>query len=141
MAAPQRRRRADYYPEPRPRRTPVRRTPVRQPSKSEARRRRAFLALVVVPVLLMMGSVYTHAAAANLGAQVATLEERGAQAASARDALEIRLAELSAPDRVRTLAAKELGMREPGGEVLKVYGGNGEDKNGGPDRAEKEISR
>ena len=137
MAAPQRRRREDYYPEPRPQRTPVRRLPARRSPKSEARQRRAFLALVVVPVLLMLGSVYTHAVAANLGQQVTALEDRQDQAEVERENLEVRLAELSAPGRIRTLATEERGMRDPGGAALKVYGNNGEDSNSGPGKSER----
>ena len=140
MAAPQRRRREDYYPEPRPRQAPVRRAPGRRSPKSEARRRRAFLTLVVVPVLLMLGSVYTHATAATLGQRVTALEERRDRAAFEQESLEVRLAELSAPGRVRSLA-EERGMRDPGGGALKVYGNNGEDNQSEAGRAGKEISR
>ena len=94
--------------------------------------------LVVVPVLLMLGSVYTHATAANLGQQVTTLEERRDRAEVERENLEVRLAELSAPGRIRTLATEERGMRDPGGAALKVYGSNnGEDSKSGPGRVER----
>ena len=83
--------------------------------------------LVVVPVLLMLGSVYLHTGAAGLEGRVAQLERDldGARAEGQR--LEVRVAELSGAERIRPLAAEKLGMRAPGSEDLQVYGRDGED--------------
>ncbi|MBA2442987.1 MAG: hypothetical protein H0V53_11370 [Rubrobacter sp.] len=90
------------------------------------RRSRVFCLLVVVPVLLMLGSVYTHAVADRLGWQAAELESQYVQAGVESENLEVSLTELSAPERVRASASGELGMQDPVGE-LKVYGSNRED--------------
>src|SRR5215217_769360 len=85
------------------------------PKRKAAGRRRRFAMLVVVPVLLMLGSVYLHTVAA---------------------ALDTRVAELSAAERIRALAAEKLGMHEPKSTSLKVYGDKAEDgtHNGAPQR-------
>ena len=94
----------------------------------EARRRRAFLVLVVVPVVLMLGSVYAHTAAAEFRAEAAGLSEEKARAEAEAERLEVRVTELSEPGRVRSLAERDLGMRDPTGSDLKTYGGSeGED--------------
>lgn len=120
--------RPDYQPHVRP---PRRRAPHRLPkgaSRREARVRRGrFLVLVVIPVLLMMGSVYLHTVAAGLGAEVQKLEERQARVESEKEQLDLRVAELSAPARIQTLARRDLQMRQPGGASLKVYRSEGGD--------------
>ncbi len=124
MAAPQRRYRAALPTEPaRPLR---KRDPDRRPRDAVGWRRR-FAVLVVVPVLLMLGSVYLHTVAAGLEGRVAELEIDldGARAEGQR--LKVRVAELSGADRIRPLAAEKLGMRAPGSEDLQVYGRDGED--------------
>ena len=83
--------------------------------------------LVVVPVLLMLGSVYLHTVSGGLGDRVAVLEELNARAAAEREELEVRVAELSSPGRIRQLARDELKMRDPKGADLRVYSGNRED--------------
>ena len=133
MAAPQRRYRAALPTEPA---RPVRnRGPDRRPRDAVGRRRR-FAVLVVVPVLLMLGSVYLHTVAAGLDGRIAELESSldGARAEGQR--LEVRVAELSGADRIRPLAAEKLGMRAPGSEDLQVYGREGED--GTQSRGEEE---
>ena len=100
-----------------------------------AGRRRTFAVLVVVPVLLMLGSVYLHTVSAGLGGKVADLEEQVARAEAEGEKLEVRVAELSGPGRIRTLASERLRMREPGGAEMKVYAKHGED--GRPDGEEK----
>ena len=93
-----------------------------------ARRRRAFLVLVVVPVALMLGSVYVHAAAAGLRGEAAVLAEEKAQAEVEAERLEVKVTELSEPGRIRSLARRDLGMRDPTGGDLKTYSGSeGED--------------
>lgn len=134
MAAPQRRYRAPVPMEPaaRPAR---RRGPVRIPDaaarKRQAGRRRRFTLLVVVPVLLMLGSVYLHTVSAGLASRAAHLDERVAGAAAEAERLEVRVAELSSADRIRPLAEEKLGMREPRGTDLEVYGREDGEKSGG----------
>ncbi|MDQ4128635.1 MAG: hypothetical protein M3151_11915 [Actinomycetota bacterium] len=83
--------------------------------------------LVVVPVLLMLGSVYLHTVAADFEGKVAQLEDGLDRARAEGQRLEVRVAELSRAGRIRPLAAEKLGMRDPGSENLKVYGRDGED--------------
>ena len=130
MAAPQRRYRVS---------TPL--GPIARPIEKErpgglpgevarrraAGRRRRVAVLVGVPVLLMLGSVYTHTVSAGLGGEVADLEERVTRAEAEGEKLELRVAELSGAGRIRTLASQELQMRDPGGADLKVHGRDGED--------------
>lgn len=124
MAAPNRRYRAALPTEPA---RPVRkRAPDRRPLDAVGRRRR-FAVLVVVPVLLMLGSVYLHTAAADLDGRVAELEDDLDRARAEGQRLEVRVAELSRPGRIRPLAAETLGMRDPGSGDLRVYGREGED--------------
>jgi cell division protein DivIC len=89
--------------------------------KKAAGRYRRFVVVVVLPVLLMLGSVYLHTVSAGLSGRVASLEERVAQAQIRGERLEVRVAELSGADRIRPLATKKLGMQDPGGEDLKAY--------------------
>jgi cell division protein FtsL len=87
-----------------------------------------FVLLVVVPVLLMLGSVYVHTAAAGLGAEVARLEEEETRAEDEGERLEVKITELSEPGRIRALAKRDLDMRDPDGKDLEVYdGSDGED--------------
>lgn len=93
-----------------------------------ARRWRAFLVLVVVPVALMLGSVYVHTAAAGLRGEAAVLAEEKARAGAEAERLEVKVTELSEPGRIRGLARRDLGMRDPAGGDLKTYSGSdGED--------------
>ncbi len=139
MAAPQRRYRASAAT-----RSVARPVVARRPSgaavrKKAAGRRRRFAVTVLVPVLLMLGSVYLHTVSAGLAGGVANLEERLARAEAAGEKLEVRVAELSGADRIRSLAAEKLGMQDPNGADLKVYGQDGEDgtRNGGEERGGK----
>lgn len=91
----------------------------------DARRWRPFVLLVVVPVLLMLGSVYTHAAADGVSGTVAGLEEEREMAEVRQENLDLRLTELTAPERIRS-EARDLGLEEPTGSV-QVYGSQGED--------------
>jgi cell division protein FtsL len=81
------------------------------------------MVLVVVPVLLMLGSVYVHTVAARLGNEVVRLEEEKKEAESETERLEVRITELSEPGRIRALARGDLGMRDPNGEDLETYDG------------------
>ncbi len=128
MAAPQRRHRTSVTkgsvsPPLEARRQP--REAVRK--KAAGLRRRRFAVLVVVPVLLMLGSVYLHTVSAGLAGRVAGLEERLARAEAEGQKLELRVAELSGAERIRSLAAEELGMKEPDAADLEVYNKDGED--------------
>lgn len=91
--------------------------------------------VLVVPVLLMLGSVYAHNVAANYSGEVTRLEEENARAEDERDRLEVRITELSEPGRVRALARENLQMRDPGGKDLRTQGSDGEDTaNGGGEK-------
>jgi cell division protein DivIC len=134
MAAPQRRYRAPLPLEPAA--WPARgRGPARSADravrKKQAGRRRRFALLVVVPVLLMLGSVYLHTVSAALGSRVTYLDDRVASVAAEAERLEVRVAELSSAERVRPLAEKKLGMRDPRGVDLEVYGREDGEKSGG----------
>lgn len=97
-----------------------------------AGRRRLFAMLVVVPALLMLGSVYLYTVAAELDARAADFEVRLDRAREEGERLEVRVAELSGARRIRALAAEKLGMHEPKSTTLKVYGDKAEDgKNNG----------
>ena len=99
-----------------------------RPEEQAARRRRAFLVLVVVPVVLMLGSVYVHTAAAGLRSEAAFLTEEKARAEAEAERLEVKVTELSEPGRVRSLAERDLVMRDPASGELKTYSGSdGED--------------
>jgi cell division protein FtsL len=132
MAAPQRRYRAPTplgpvaRPVERPRRAPGE-VARRRAARRAAARRRRFAVLVVVPVLLMLGSIYIHTISDALGGRVADLEQRVGRAEAEGEKLEVRVAELSGPGRIRSLASEELQMREPGGADMNVYATHGED--------------
>jgi cell division protein FtsL len=101
-------------------------------TRKAADRRRRFAMLVVVPVLLMLGSVYLNTLAAGLDARVAELEVRLDRAREVGERLEVKVAELSGAERIVALAAEKLGMHEPKSNTLKVYGVRAEDgKNDG----------
>jgi cell division protein FtsL len=67
---------------------------------------------VVVPVLLMLGSVYLHTVSAGLEARTEGLQHELDAARAQGERLEVEVAELSAADRVRPLARG--GEREDG---------------------------
>jgi cell division protein FtsL len=133
MAAPQRRYRVPTplgpvaRPVERPGRAPGEVARRRAAARRAAARRRRFAVLVVVPVLLMLGSVYIHTISDALDGRVADLEQRVGRAEAEGENLEVRVAELSGPGRIRSLASEELQMREPGGADMKVYATHGED--------------
>ncbi len=99
--------------------------------KGAAQRRRgslrgqAFVALVLVPMLLMLGSVYLHTLVAGLKGERVRLEEEKATAESEGERLDVRLTELSDPGRVRTVARKSLQMQDPGGNDIATHGKDG----------------
>ena len=103
--------------------------------------RRAFVVLVVVPVLLMLGSVYVHNVAAGLKGETARLEEERARAESEGERLDVRITELSEPQRIRAMARKQLQMRDPGGKELETYGRDGEDVANGGGEKKKETGQ
>lgn len=132
MAAPQRRYRATLPTEPAwpARKHAPERSPNRALRKKAAGRRHRFAMLVVVPVLLMLGSVYLHTVAAGLDARAAELDVQLGRAQDEGERLQVRVTELSGSARIRELAGK-LGMRQPDSDALRVYGdesrGNAED--------------
>ena len=139
MAAPQRRDRATLPTEPAwpARERAPHRSPGRMLRKKAAGRRRRFALLVVVPVLLMLGSVYLHTVAAGLDARAAEL---GVQLSRSRDEgerLQVRVTELSGSARIRELAGK-LGMRQPDSGALQVYGTRGKAEDGKQDGTQQE---
>ena len=81
----------------------------------------------MVPVLMMLGSVYAHAVAARWNGEVARLAEEKARAEAEAERLEVKVTELSGPGRIRSLASEDLGMRDPASEDLRTYGSDGED--------------
>jgi hypothetical protein len=95
--------------------------------RKAAGRRRRFAMLVVVPVLLMLGSVYLNTVAAGLDARAAELGVSLDRAREVGERLEVKVAELSGAQRIRALAAEKLGMHEPKSATLKVYGAGAED--------------
>ena len=140
MAAPQRRYRASAPAGPLA--PPVERyggLPGGAARRKAAGRHRRFAVIVVVPVLLMLGSVYLHTVSAGLTGKVADLEARLARAEAEGERLEVRVAELSGADRIRSLAAERLGMRDPRGADLEVYDRDGEDgtRDGGEEKGGK----
>ena len=133
MAAPRWERETVRYPMPYP---AVPQAPTHAPpgrhrspgrSSKETLRRRKLALLVVVPLLMMLGSVYLHTVAAGLGERVAALQERDDGARLEGEQLDLKVTELSAPGRIRGLAEKDLQMREPSGKDLEVYRKDGED--------------
>ena len=103
--------------------------------------RRAFVVLVVVPVLLMLGSVYVHNVAAGLKGETAQLEEEKTRAESEGERIDVRITELSEPQRIRAMAREQLQMRDPGGKELETYGRDGEDVANGGGEKKKETGQ
>jgi cell division protein FtsL len=123
MGASQRRHRATLPTEPAwpVQKRALERSPDRTLRRKAAGRRRWFAMLVVVPVLLMLGSVYLHSVAAGLDAEVAEAGAKLDRAEEEGERLEVRVTELSGSARIRELAGK-LGMKQPGSDALRVYG-------------------
>ncbi len=134
MAAPQRRYRSTLPTEPAwpaGDRKPDGRRPARGTRKAPRRtqgRSLRFAVLVVVPVILMLGSVYLHTVSADLEARAGGLQHELDTARAQGERLEVEVAKLSAADRVRPLAREKLGMRDAGSADLEVFkGGERED--------------
>ena len=134
MAVPQRRYRATLPTEPAwpaPGRAPQK-SPQRALRRKAAGRRRRFAMLVVVPVLLMLGSVYLHTVSAGLDARAVKLGTQLDRVQEKGERLQVKVTKLSGSARIRELAGK-LGMRQPDSDALKVYGeqsrGKAEDGN------------
>lgn len=142
MAAPQRWYRSTLPTEPAwpGRLPPPQKRPADRQRRKTQRQGRLFALLVIIPVLLMLGSVYMHTVSAGLEARTAGLEQQLDQARAEGERLEVEVAKLSAADRVRPLARERLGMRDAGSADLQVYRGDqredgntdaGEERGGG----------
>lgn len=141
MAAPQRRYRSTLPTEPawqEPERVPQRRSPQRALRKKAAGRRRRFAMVVVVPVLLMLGSVYLHTVSGGLGARAAEIDAQLGRVQDKGERLQVKVTELSGSARIRELAGK-LGMRQPDSDALRVYGeqSSGKAEDGNQDGTQK----
>ncbi len=117
MAAPQRQTRRV----PQPNRPAPRRAPGRSAGQKGQVQRRRFIVLVVLPMLLMLGSVYLHTVAANLGDEAFALEEKHAGLLVEKEELQVEVSELSAPGRIRSMARENLGMISPRAEDMRSY--------------------
>ena len=83
--------------------------------------------LVVVPVLLMLGSVYLHTVSAGLDATATELGVELGRVQDKGERLQVRVTELSGSARIRELAGK-LGMSQPESDSLRVYGNESRNK-------------
>jgi cell division protein FtsB len=140
MAAPQRWYRSTLPTEPAwpaRERAPDRRRRAGSERRRARGRKRRFAALVVVPVLLMLGSVYLHTVSAGLEGRTEGLQRELDAARAQGERLEVEVAKLSAADRVRPLAREKLGMRDAGSADLNVYRG-GEREDGTTDAGAEE---
>ena len=138
MAAPQRWYRSTLPTEPALpawEEAPDARRPAGAPRKTQGRKRR-FAVLVVVPVLLMLGSVYLHTVSGGLEARTEGLQHELDAARAQGERLEVDVAKLSAADRVRPLAREKLGMTDAGSAELEVFKG-GEREDGTTDAGAK----
>ncbi|CAN5771527.1 hypothetical protein BH23ACT11_BH23ACT11_03140 [soil metagenome] len=127
MAAPQRQIRPISQPvAPAPRKSP------RVAGRRDPRlQRKRFVTLVVLPVLLMLDSVYLHTVASNLGAEATALKEVHSGLLIDKERLEVKVSELSAPGRIRTMARENLGMRSAGAKDMRTYDREDGEQNGG----------
>jgi cell division protein FtsL len=76
---------------------------------------------VVLPVLLMLGSVYAHVAATRMSDEADRLAEEKAVVEAEAERLQVRVEELSGPERIRREAREDLGMRDPNGKEIRDY--------------------
>jgi cell division protein FtsL len=93
--------------------------------------------LVVVPVVLMLGSVYLHTVATGLDTRATELDAKLGRAEVEGERLEVRVTELSGSARIQELAGK-LGMHQPGSDALRVYGARTRAEDGTPDGTQQE---
>jgi cell division protein FtsL len=91
----------------------------------------------MVPVVLMLGSVYVHTAAVRLKGEADRLDEEKIRVESEGERLEVRVTELSGSARIRRLARDDLGMQDPSGKGLKTYESDGEDVVSGGEQSEE----
>lgn len=80
---------------------------------------------MVLPVLLMLGSVYAHVAATGASAEADRLAEEKAAVEAEAERLQVRVEEASGPDRIRREAREDLGMRDPTGREIQDYDNGG----------------
>lgn len=102
----------------------------KRPSRraAAAKHRRRFITLVVIPILLMLGSVYLHTVASRLDQQSVQIQQQVDKAEAENRALGVKVAELSRPERIRSMARSTLGMQDPSAENLHTYRGSGAGK-------------
>lgn len=124
MAAPQRRYRSTLPTQPAapPWEQVPKRPRVGKVRRKERGRKGRLAVLLLVPVLLMLGSVYLHTVSGGLDSREAALQEELDGARASGERLEVQVAELSAAERVRSLARERLGMRDAGSADLQVVG-------------------
>ena len=137
MAAPQRRYRSTLPTQPAlpPWEQAPKRPRVGKVRRKEKRQRGRLAVLVLVPVLLMLGSVYLHTVSGGLESRAAALQEELDGARASGERLEVEVAKLSAAERVRSLAREKLGMRDAGSADLQVVG-DGRREDGTSDEGE-----
>ena len=107
--------------------------------RGKLERRRRFWVLVVLPVVLMLGSVYLHTVSTSLTSRSADLREQISGFEARNERLEVQVSKLSSPGRVRSVAAEKLGMREPSSSDMKVYDGSGNNWEDGKHDAREKV--
>lgn len=138
MAAPQRRYRASTATRPVGRPVEKGRPPAGAVARKKAASRRwRFAVVVVVPVVLMLGSVYLHTVSTGLTGKIVALEEQLARTEAEGERLEVRVAELSRADRIKAFATEKLGLQDPSGADFEVYDGEDGTRNGGEEKGGK----
>jgi cell division protein FtsL len=83
--------------------------------------------MVVIPVLLMLGSVYTHTVAAGLEGRASDLRGSLDRAETEAERLGVEVSRLSAPGRIQGVAKEDLDLKDPEASDLKTYARDGED--------------
>ena len=137
MAAPQRRYRSTLPTQPAlpPWEQAPQKPRVGKVRRKERGRKVRLVVLVLVPVLLMLGSVYLHTVSGGIESREAALQEELDGARASGERLEVEVAKLSAAERVRSLARQKLGMRDAGSADLQVVG-DGKREDGTHDEGE-----
>lgn len=93
-----------------------------QERRQSARRRRSFIFFVLIPTVLLLGSVYLHNVASNTEERITALQERIDETEARSEQLGVRAAELSSPERIRTLAEDDYGLEDADASQIEVIG-------------------